>query len=136
EFQKYLKQVKAELVEYIEKNNLNLENSLIDLNTIHETVSSKLSEVKHHNDINKFAIELNPKNELAYINIADDYIEYNNYDTALQFYNDEYKLAFELDSKNSIVDLCWFIGDKHRCYNDIFNAVKRQQDAVNLELGE
>lgn len=132
----YLRTVRSELISYIENNNLDVEEYLNDVKIINELISSELAKIEHHNDINRFAIELNPKNERAYVNVTDDYIEYKNYDNALLFYNNEYREVFDLPELLSIVDVCWHISDRHRGYDNIFLAVKRQQDAVNIELGE
>ena len=135
ELKQYLNIIKKELLSYIEEKDLNSDNYLKDIVVMENFLSDKFVKIKHHNDINKFAIELNPKNEMAYINIIDDYIEYKNYDSAIEFYNNQYAKTFNLSHKESVADVCWYISDKHNEQEDFFNAVKRQQNAINLELG-
>ena len=102
-----------------------------------EHLSYLLSQVKHHNDINRLAIRLNSKNEKAYINIIHDLIEYNNFNEALEFYNNIYIKEFpNIDVVLSIIDLCWQLSDKYGSFGDYYSSILCQQKAINIELLE
>ena len=98
-------------------------------------LSCVLSNTGNHNDINRFAIELNPKNEAGYLNIIDDLVYYKNYKQALDMYNSEYVKMFpENKYFDNIVDLCWFLSDKLYRIGQYFNAIERQKFAIDIEL--
>ena len=98
-------------------------------------LSCILSNTGSHNDINRFAIELNPQNIAGYLNIIDDLVYYKNYEQALNVYNNEFVKAFPQEKPfASIVDLCWFLSDKLYAIGQYFNALERQKFAIDIEL--
>ena len=99
-------------------------------------ISTQLARTSNHNDINRLAIKFNPQNEAPYLNIIDDLVEYNNYNQALDFYNNDYCAMFPDNRRiDSIVGLCWFLSDKYSAIGEYYNAVQRQKKAIELELG-
>lgn len=118
-----------------------VENEYPDLEPSEQLIGKKnylsciLSNTGNHNDINRFAIELNPQNEAGYLNIMDDLVYYKNYEQALNVYNNEYVKAFPRNKKfSSVVDLCWFLSDKLYAIGQYFNALERQKFAIDIEL--
>ena len=99
-------------------------------------LSEVLSGVNNRNDINKFAISLNPSNKRAYIKIMDDYVTYKNYSESLNFYNTEFCKKFECSPNISIVNLCWLISDFYRDCYEFYDAVRFQKYALEYELKE
>lgn len=130
-----LKDIEEEIGSYLvqkEYSDLGPWNSLTDKKCY---LSFILSNTDHHNDINRFAIELNSQNEAAYLNIIDDLVYYKNYEQALSMYNNEYVKAFPQEKPfTNIVDLCWFLSDRLYSIGQYFNAIERQKIAIDIEL--
>lgn len=106
-----------------------------DIENSEKHLSEILSEIKNRNDINRFAIALNPLNRRAYINILEDFITYKNYEEAIRFYNDEFAVKFERPNKNSIPEICWEISDFYRDNYEFYTAVKFQKLSLEIDLG-
>ena len=129
----YLNTIRNKLLQYnihnpafssFEKNLQDSQNHLSDI----------LSEIKNRNDINEFAIQLNPENKQAYINIIEDHIEYDRLEDAIKFYNENYAAKFNLPNKYSVVDICWTISDYYKDFYNFYDAVRLQKCALELEL--
>lgn len=99
-------------------------------------LSELLSQNEHHNDINKFAIKLNPYNEQAYLNIIDDYISDGKKELALDFYNSNYVKVFKKNEISTLIQLYWSISDVYSSKGYKFKAVQYQKYAIDSELNK
>ena len=130
----YFEKAKDTIKEFEKTNTIS--NDFYEENTSCENhLSELLSENYHRNDINRFAIKLNPKNQKAYINIIDDLLTYQKYPDAIRMYNSEYAPTFLKPNAGRITDLCWMISDYYRDIFDFYKAVYFQKLALELELG-
>ena len=109
---------------------------LKDIENSEKHLSKILSKTKHHNDLNKFAVQLDRENKNAYINIIDDLITYKNYNEAYSYYNDIYCSVSNGVKKQSIVDICWVLSDFYRDNYEFYDAVRLQKMALELDLNK
>lgn len=129
----YLKQAKQLINDYKESNPSNTDAYYPRITAIEEHLSDILSTTCNNNDINNLAITLNKSNQKAYINIIDDMLFSQNYNNALDFYNDFYCPNFNTAEQYSITDVCWIISDYYRDIYNFYDAVKLQKLALELE---
>ena len=97
-------------------------------------LSDVLSEIEHHNDINKFAIYLNCNNEKAYLNIIEDFIHYKNFDHALDFYNNDYCNAFNRPKAEYLNDICWYLSHFDSNKYEFYKTLCYQKLAIEFEI--
>ena len=88
-----------------------------------------LSGVHNNNDINSFALELNPENEQAFINITEDFIMSDKKEEALDFYNNNAE-NFNRQKVEQPDGLCWAVSDYYRGCQEFYNAVLFQKYAI------
>ena len=118
----------------IEKINSN-EEAIEDIDNSGMYLSHLLSEMKHHNEINKLAIYLCPENKKAYFNIISNLMLHNKYQEALDYYNDVFVQAFKTNMKfDAFPQLCWFLSDRCHQIRDFYSAVAWQKKAIEIEL--
>ncbi|MBQ7764199.1 hypothetical protein IJ384_02390 [bacterium] len=131
---KYLDQIENQINEFIYINNIpecreteaHFKNKM--------GLSSILSRVENHNDINKLAIKLNPNNEIAYINILDDLLIYGNYEVAKSFYNNEICPRFNKEKTDSLEEICWRLSSKYSADLKFYKALTFQKLALEFNL--
>ena len=130
----YMLNIKQQILDY--KFYIEQDSRFMDsIESSEKHLSEILSEIKNRNDINRFAMALNPLNKRAYINILDDFITYKNYEEAIKFYNDEFAVKFERPNKTSIPEICWEISDFYRDNYEFYMAVKFQKLSLEIDLG-
>lgn len=130
----YMDKFESEILNYIEKNQPKDLICLEHLKNYKNELSVFLSNVKNHNDINNLAIRLNNLNEVAYLNIVDDFITYENYEQALNFFNDIFAPKFSIEPKSTIISICWFLSDKYYARELYFDSIRFQKIAIEQEL--
>ena len=90
-------------------------------------LSNELSKKKHHNDLNNLAISLDPYNELAYFNIMDDFVVYDNPQKALEYYNSTYIKPFRRIEVQNLPALYQNIQDFYHKRGDYYKIVYYQK---------
>ena len=129
----YLLQFKEQIISYKSDSEPDY-GYMNDLENTEKHLSEILSEVRNRNDINEFAIMLNPESKRAYINVLDDSITYKKYEDAIKFYNDVYCENYKLASCDSISKICWHVSDFYRDCYEFYDAVRLQKIALELDL--
>ena len=99
-------------------------------------ISGLFSNIKHHNDLNSFAIELDPKNEDAYINIMADHLTYGRKQEALEYYNKMYTANFNYKPLDSVGNVAWILSNFYSKKHDFFEAVMMQKLALEIDMAE
>ena len=90
-------------------------------------LSNELSKKKHHNDLNNLAISLDPYNELAYFNIMDDFVVYDNPQKALEYYNSTYIKPFQRIEVQNLRVLYQNMQDFYHKRGDYYKVVYYQK---------
>lgn len=125
--------IKDQINIYIKFPGKKFEIKINDINDIVEVIddyrflSDALSNIKHHNDLNKLAITLNKKNRLAYLNILDDYIVYDNKQNAIEFYNSAFCSEFDVESVSNYEQLYIIMNKFYLEIGDYYKAVYYQK---------
>lgn len=134
EMETYLNNFDEEIKKYVQSHPLEQNDCVQENENSKKHLSGVLAETLNHNDINKLATRLDPKNEKAYINILGDLITYGNFQQATEYYNNVYKNQFNKNYTNNIANICWIISDFYRDRYEFFNAVQYQKIALEQEL--
>ncbi|MBR1681152.1 hypothetical protein IJ707_05115, partial [bacterium] len=85
-------------------------------------------------NINQLAIKLDKKNEYAYINVIYNYLNNNEFELALEIFNNNYAKEFNLDNIQNKKRLMWFTASKYLEYKRPFEAVNCQKMVIDTEL--
>jgi len=88
-------------------------------------------------DLNILAIKLNDENKQAYLNILEEFINKNQIDESINFYNNCFIPRFDTyDFVNSEICLYWELSKIYSSEEDYFNSIKYQQKAIDTELAQ
>ena len=134
ELSHYLFEIKSQIQKYIKDNTIEDCKEIRTMKDDDCALSNMLADTKNHNDINDLAIQLNPLNEKAYINIIYDLLIYENYDRALEFYNSKYAPTFSKSTINSVSELCWIFSESFSKRFEFYETLLFQKIAIEQEL--
>lgn len=119
--------------QYLSVSNNNFANSvnnvyeILEIAEDYNLLSNSLAQIKHHNDINRLAIKLNPNNKLPYFNIMDDFIVYDNTQDAIEFYENVYRKQFPWMEYKNLKQLYTTMHNYFREIGDYYKTVYYQK---------
>lgn len=134
EFEKYLNSIAKSVNERIMHISSKNRDTLEDINDAKVYLSSVLINKIDNIKLNQFAINLNKKNETAYINILYNHLINNDFSLAKDFYNNIYAKEFNLEKELNEKNILWYISSKYLELEKPFEAVNCQQMVINMEL--
>lgn len=128
----YLRKLKVDI--FINKPRQDRKICYQSIQEMNKYFSSIISQTEN-NDLNKYALKLNPKNEQAYLNIIYNFADSHNFEQLQEYYN-AYAKNCDADKLNTVPQILWKLSNIYKNKDLFFKAVKCQQLAVEYELAK
>lgn len=129
----YLDKAFTNIENYVETSEFEDYPFIEKLTEFNKKLSEVLSKTEQNIEIIYLAIELDPEQKDAYINLIDYYVQNSNYEDALYAYNSAYKI-FEKDKVKSIPKMLYIMSNIFAERNYFYKSVMYKKLAIEYEL--